>query len=163
MGYSTQPETWVDVCKVPINGRLSISDSMYFFDYPVIVSLPHAIYSVSVRYQGDDAARIVAAVRVSQDHSVRRAREIGQVMVDFARIAICDRDRAEAEFEKLGNDGMSVYFDALDSTEHAYLITLPQGTVIAITGTGPGDGEYPVYMLASNDSLAAGIEVVFSI
>jgi len=82
-------------------------------------------------------------------------------MIDSAQIAICDRDQAEAAFVEIGNDGMPIYYDALQSTELAYQIRLPQGNLISIVRTGEGDGEYPVYLLASHDSLAAGVEVDF--
>jgi hypothetical protein len=58
---------------------------------------------------------------------------------------------------------MPIYYDALQSARLAYQIALPPDVALWLVRTGPGDGEYPVYLLALQDALRAGIEVDFDI
>ena len=73
---------------------------------------------------------------------------------------MCDRDAVERAFAFLGEDGMSAYFDQLQTLDLVKRVTLPD-TEMFIVKSGYGDGFYPVYLLGASDQVPAGIEVDF--
>ncbi len=86
------------------SGRLSISDSSFFFDFPLIVDLPpgeYVIEAVRAREgEHDLIERLRVVDRVAGD--VARGEPLGFVTVQFAQLGLCDRTRAEFELLRRG-------------------------------------------------------------
>ena len=151
---------WNAVNDIDIDSRLSISDTSYFYDEPVIVSLPKARYRVTVRLISPEGDQHVAAVRlVSSDEEVSRGKRVGSVLVDFGQVGFCDRDAVEKAFEAIADDEMSLYYDQLDTTTVSGQAVLPGAVKIAYVRPGFGDGTYPVYELLRPDGTVIGVEL----
>jgi hypothetical protein len=62
--------------------------------------------------------------------------------VDFGQIGICDRDAVQRAFDTLGDEGMSIYHDQLNTTDFFGWVKLPGPAITAIVRPF-GDGTYP--------------------
>jgi hypothetical protein len=153
-------EDWKLIGKVDIRSRLSISDSSYFYDDPLIIDMEAGNYLASVRYVLPEGHKHIAGVRVAAlGPALSRARWVGNVLVDFGQIGICDRDAVEASFNLLGDDGMSQYYNQLNTIALVDWVQLPGSTKMLILRPGFGDGSYPVYELLRPDGTRGGIEI----
>jgi hypothetical protein len=154
-------DRWERLATIAIDSQLSVSDTSYFYDEPVIVSLPSGAYAVDVQYGNADGHPYVRSLRVVSVHeyeSLERAQHVGVVVVDFGQICVCDRAAVAASFDRLGDAGMQHYYDQLNTTELVSLVTLPDGVVMPIVRPGFGDGRYAVYELRDRTKMA-GVEV----
>ncbi|HKQ39495.1 MAG TPA: hypothetical protein VJ063_15565 [Verrucomicrobiae bacterium] len=152
-------EHWELVGDIAVRGRLSISDTSYFYDHPIIVEVIPEHYSVRVRYVSSEGHNYIAGVRVAHHGSLARATWMGNVTVDFAQIGICDRDAAEFAFNLLGDGGMPYYYKQLDTVGSVEWVQLPGSVKMLVIRPGFGDGSYPVYQLLRSDGTKAGIEI----
>jgi len=139
---------------------MSVSDTSFFYDEPIILPVARGGYALSVRkvtFDGHEHAMAIRAVR--SDKPTARGRVVGEVSVGFGQVGICDRDEVEKAFDALGDAGMSTYFDQLNSTDLTGWITLPGSVKMAMVRPGFGDGTYPIFELQDADGDAAGIEI----
>ena len=75
---------WTLVGGIRVNGRLSISDTSYFYDEPVIVSVRATTHMISVEKTDFSGHQHVMAIRaVSSGGAFIRGRALGEVTVDF--------------------------------------------------------------------------------
>ena len=137
------------------------SNTSYFYDEPVLLSVAPGHYSVTVRYGSTDGTKYVSAMRVARGSDLVRASRLGDVVVDFGQIGVCDRAAVEKAFDVLGDAGMSTYHDQLQTTELVKAVALPNDAEMFIARSGFGDGLYPVYLLGTSDQTPAGIEIDF--
>lgn len=161
MASECRPSTWETIGSVPSGGRLSVSDTSYFYDEPVILSVPPGEYSVMVRYGMSGGAKYVSSLRVARGKELVRGSRLNDVLVDFGQIGICDRDAVENAFDILGDAGMQTYYEQLQTTDLVKTISLPNKVDIFVARPGFGDGLYPVYVLGAPDQMPAGIEIDF--
>ena len=146
---------------MPIGGRLSVSDTSYFYDAPVLLPVQPGKYSVMVRYGTSEGVKYVSALRVARGDNLVRGSRMGDVLVDFAQVGVCDRDAVEKAFDSLGDTGMRIYYDQLQTTDLVKTVTLPGNVEMIIARSGFGDGNYPVYLLGASPQVPAGIEIDF--
>jgi hypothetical protein len=155
---------WRHVCDLTTGGVLSVSDSSFFYDAPVLPVVNPGMYGVYANVALFQSHPHIIAVKVvtSMSPAMVRGRKWGDVTVDFAQIAICDRADAEAAFDALGDGRMDEYYDKLDNTELYTTITVSETMCdMAIVRTGFGDGAYPVYELRDSEGETSGIEIEF--
>ena len=153
-------QKWESLGELEIGGRLSISDTSYFYDEPIVVPVEKGKYEVSVQYGMENGSSHVELVRVAAiSMQCLRSEAIGSVQIDFGQIAICDRDAIELAFDALGDERMPEYFEKLNTTEPVGWINLPAGERMFFARPGFGDGVYPVYKLMTSDGITAGIEI----
>ena len=113
----TREDPWKPVGEVDIASRLSISDSSYFYDEPLIVPVASGRYRMS-RYLVESGHKHVAGIRaMTMAGQVIRGNAIGRVPVDFGQVGLCDRDAVEHAFDKLGEARMSDYFEQLNTPD----------------------------------------------
>lgn len=157
----TEEETgWEMIGQIEIRGRISISDSSYFYDQPVVIELESGKYSVSVSYAVSDGHKHIARARVATSEGLLKlGNEIGVVGIDFGQIAICDRAAVEAAFDVLGDRGMPEYFVQLNITDLTGKVRLPGDVIMFIFRPGFGDGNYPVYELLGLNGERSGLEI----
>lgn len=151
--------TWKAIDTIAVHGRLSISDTSYFWDAPLIVNVQAGNYRLAVRVELEAGHRHVAAARVTAAQDVSRGNKLGDVLVDFGQLGFCDRDAIERAFESLD---MDVYYDQLNTEELTGRALLPGSDKILYVRTGFGSGSYSVYELLKPDGTRAGIEVNFT-
>jgi hypothetical protein len=151
---------WKVIDAIDVQARLSISDTSYIFDVPVIVDVPSGHYHVSVRFVRKDGETRVAATRVALSTDVSRGAKVGDVIIDFAQLGVCDRDAFERVVESLTDEDMPTYFNQLQTLDDTGKAELP-GAKVVFTKTGYGDGEYPVYELRNTGGERAGVEIDF--
>jgi hypothetical protein len=161
MAFDGKPSVWETVGTVPIGGRLSVSDTSYFYDEPVLLSLLPGHYSVMIRYGSNDGAKYVSAMRVARGTDLVRGSRLDDVVIDFGQVGVCDRDAVEKAFDVLGDAGMSNYHDQLQTNDLVKTVILPNKAEMFIVRSGFGDGLYPVYLLGASDQIPAGIEIDF--
>ena len=151
---------WVEIGKIETTGCLSLSDTSYFYDQPVIVDIDPGIYSVAVSFVKIDGHLHIARAKVATSAvDSKLGREIGAIGVDFGQIGVCDRSFVEAAFDALGDDGMPEYFDQLGITELNGVVSLKNVRAMFIFKPGFGDGSYPVYELIGPNGVRRGVEV----
>jgi hypothetical protein len=159
--YATFPH-WEFVGSLEVCGKVSISDSSYFFDSAVIVDVEAGNYLVELLFSAPGAAQEAVRVRpASPEITLRANGYLGEVLVDFGQIGICDREHAVKAFEQLGDDGMSRYYDQLSTDELVREIKICGEAKMLLIRPPSGDGSYPVYRLISQDGRRAGFEVHF--
>ena len=156
-----KPSGWETIGTISIGCRLSVSDTSYFYDEPILLSVPAGQYSVMVRYGSNDGGRYVSALRVACGNDLVRGSRLDDVLIDFGQIGVCDRDAAEAAFDILGDVGMPTYYNQLQTTELAKTVTLPNNVEMFIVRSGFGAGLYPVYVLGASGQVPAGVEIDF--
>lgn len=161
MVFERKSSGWETIGRVSSSGRLCVSDTSYFYDEPVILSVPPGEYSVMVRYGMSDGARYVSSLRVARGNDLVRGSRLDDVLVDFGQIGVCDRNAVETAFDVLGDGGMHTYYDQLQTTDLIKTVTLPNKVEMFIARPAFGDGLYPVYMLGASDQMPAGIEIDF--
>ncbi|NKI96835.1 DUF4241 domain-containing protein [Rhizobacter sp. SG703] len=154
-----------NVGHIEVRQTISLSDTSYFYDEPILVDTGPGKYAVSVEYAFPEGHRHVAALRalVAETDQFSRGAKLGNIQVDFAQIGICDRDVIEAAFDSLGDDGMSQYYDLLNTTTPVSWIYLPGSAAMCVVRPGYGDGSYPVYELRAVDGALVGVELEFII
>ena len=154
---------WEESGQLELRRRLSISDTSYFYDEPLIVPVTPGNYVVSAAYGETDGIRHVRCFRVMLCGVELRSRRpgLGEVIVDFGQVGICDRDAAEAAFESLGEHGMDDYHRQLDYTDLSKWVHLPGPTLMWSARPAYGDGVYPAYDLRDQNSKRIGVEVSF--
>jgi hypothetical protein len=155
------PSPWETIGAISIGDRLSVSDTSYFYDEPVLLSVAPGTYSVMVRYGSNEGTKYVRAMRVARGNNLVRGSRLDHVVVDFGQIGVCDRDAVEKAFDELGDAGMSTYYDQLQTSDLVKTVTLPDNAEMFIARSGFGDGLYPVYLLGASDQMPAGIEIDF--
>lgn len=141
------------------SGQLSISDTSYFYDSPVVVPLKPGMYTIHAdiaEWSGEDYVR---TVRIEREHNTRRGACLGKVQVDFGQIGLCDRAVTEEAFERLGDDKMHLYFDQLNTTELFGTVSLQNGTIMMYFRPGFGDGTYRIYELLDAHGGLLGVEI----
>jgi len=161
MASERKPSGWETIGTVSIGGRLSVSDTSYFYDEPVLLSVPAGRYSVMVRYGSNEGGKYISALRVARGDDFVRGARLDDLLVDFGQIGVCDRDAVERAFDILGDAGMPTYYEQLQTTELVKTVNLPNDVEMFIARSGFGDGLYPVYLLGSSDQMPAGIEIDF--
>lgn len=139
------------------SGQVSISDSSFFFDDAVIVRFESGVQQVELGLGGDGGIRVV---RIASRPGTRGAK-LGEFGVDFAQVCVCDRARAEAAFESLGDEGMQQYYDAL-SVSDAVVSVRVGGCDFLLLRPHSGDGRYSVYEWMDRDGIRCGVELDFS-
>lgn len=155
-----QNTNWTSIGELDIaSGQLSISDTSYFYDSPVVVTLEPGSYTVHVEVARLSGEAYVRTVRIERGGSTRRGTYIGNVEVDFGQIGVCDRAVTEHAFEQLGDDKMHLYFDQLNTTELFGSLTLPGGTTITFFRPGFGDGVYRLYEVLDVHGGLSGVEI----
>jgi hypothetical protein len=127
----------------------------------VLLSLQPGEYTVMVRYETDEGVRYVRGLRVARGENLVRGARVGDLVVDFAQVGVCDRDAMEQAFDGLGDSGMHSYYDQLQTTDLATILVLPNDAKMFIVRSGCGDGNYRVYLLGASSQLPAGIEIDF--
>jgi hypothetical protein len=152
---------WETVGTIPIGRRISVSDTSYFYDEPVLVSVPTGEYRLMIRPGKSDGDKYISALRVARGSDVSRGSRLGDVIVDFGQVGVCDRDAVERAFDVLGDAGMPAYYQQLQTTDLIRIVTLPDNVNMFAVRSGFGDGLYPVYMLGSSAQMPAGIEIDF--
>jgi hypothetical protein len=156
---SEAQEHWQSIGEIEIASQLSLSDSSYFYDEPLVLAVNPGRHKMQIRCVSPGGHRHVAAIRILKSlGELRRGTKMGEFIVDFGQVAICDRTGAERAFETLGDNGMRRYFDQLNVTELFSLVILPD-TTMAIVRAGFGSGMYPVYELVDSDGQVNGVEV----
>lgn len=145
------------------SGRLSISDSSYFYDAPLVVDFPMGPAEVSVVTAMREDSRPVVGVRLvaasPRPAATMRGGLLGKVLVDFAQIGVGDRVAVESAFDALGDAGMSRYFDQLQTEADVFWIELPSGVSLFAFRSGFGDGLYPVFELVDASGQRVGVEI----
>lgn len=151
---------WEPLGTLKIRGRLSVADTSYFFDKPLILDLVPGDYQVSARYVLPTGHKHIAGLRVgTAEVALTRGTEIGKVSVDFGQLGVCDRDATEAAFDSLGDEGMPRYYDQLNTTALVEWVHLPGPVNMLVVRPGFGDGAYPVRELLRPDGGRGGIEI----
>jgi len=152
---------WELIGQLEILGRISISDSSYFYDQPVIVPLDPGRYSVSVSYGIQAGHRYIARARVttSEEEQLKTGNKVGFVGVDFGQIGICDRDSVETAFDILGDSRMPEYFAQLNIADLFGTVKLPKEIKMFIFRPGFGDGNYPIYEILGSEGRSRGVEI----
>jgi hypothetical protein len=151
---------WTPIGELAVQGRISVSDTSFFYDDPAIVSVVAGRYAIGVRrveIDGHEHVMAVSAVRSSTP--LIRGRVVGEVSVSFGQVGICDRDEVEKAFDALGDTGMATYFDQLNTTDLTGWITLPGGVTMAMVRPGFGDGTYQLFELVDAEGRVQGIEL----
>ena len=69
--------------------------------------------------------KYVSGMRVVRGDNLVRGARVGEVLVDFAQVGVCDRHAAEQAFDRLGDAGMQFYHDQLQTTDLVKVVTLP--------------------------------------
>lgn len=145
------------------SGRLSVSDSSYFYDAPVVVDFPvgPAEVSIAAEVHGGHrhVLRVLLTTRSLQPGPTTRGAVLGKVVVDFAQICVGDRVAACAAFDALGDAGMSRYFDQLQTEEGVFWIELPSNVALLAFRSGFGDGLYPVIEVVDPTEARVGVEI----
>lgn len=149
---------WVDELVVS-SGELSISDTSYFYDEPVLVRVQNGRYAVYVEIAERDGEPFVRSLRVCSEDGLARGQRIGGVLVDFGQIGVCDRGAVAAEFTQLEDAGMPIYYEKLNTTYLSGVVMLPHGTKMAVIRPGFGDGNYTVFSLVNASGELRGVEV----
>ena len=144
-----------------IGGRLSVSDTSYFYDEPVLLSVLPGEYSVMIRYGTSEGAKYVSSLRVARGNDLVRGSRLEDLVVDFGQIGVGDRDAIEKAFDALGDAGMQAYYVQLQTTELVKTVDLPNNAKMLVTRSGFGDGLYPVYILGASSQMPAGVEIDF--
>jgi hypothetical protein len=151
---------WEIIGQLEIQGKISISDSNYFYDQPVVVPLEAGRYSVSVFYGTQEGHRYIARARVAiSEGPLKLGDEVGIVGVDFGQLGVCDRDSVETAFDILGDSRMPEYFDQLNTTDLIGTVKLPEEVKMLIFRPGFGDGSYPVYEILGSNGRRRGLEI----
>jgi hypothetical protein len=161
MASERNPSAWETIGSVLSGGRLSVSDTSYFYDEPVLLTVPPGEYSVMVRYGMSEGTKYVSSLRVARGKDVVRGSRLADVLVDFGQIGVCDRDAVEKAFGVLGDAGMQTYYEQLQTTDLVKTISLPNKVEMFIARPGFGDGLYAVYVLGASEQMPAGIEIDF--
>ncbi|HVV50846.1 MAG TPA: hypothetical protein VHO06_14365 [Polyangia bacterium] len=156
---------WTLVGDIDIRRCLSVSDTSYFYDEPIMLPMAAGTYTICVHNADVEGNRHVMAIKVTcSSEGSNRGRRLGEVIVDFGQLGICDRDAVEKAFEVLGDLGMSTYFDQLQTaTGLTGWIVLPGAVRMAMIRPGFGDGRYPVFELLDGTGNAVGVEIECSI
>ena len=145
------------------SGRLSISDASYFYDAPVILDFPRGTADIVVTAEVHAGHRHVVRVVLlaSSPHPRRwtRGALLGKVLVDFAQIGVGDRVAVASAFDALGDAGMSLYFEKLQTEDDVFWIELPSGVSMLAFRSGFGDGLYPVFDLVDDAGDRVGVEI----
>jgi hypothetical protein len=150
-------EDWFvfDTLIVP-SGRLSFSDTSYFFDSFVVVAVPPGPYNVAILRSKRGS---IALLRVVREAGCTRGRKVGRISVDFAQVGVCDRDSTESAFQARTNDEMRKFFDALVTDEFG---VIDLGDIhMAFSRSGLGDGRYEVWELVDQEEHVCGAEIDF--
>ena len=161
---------WKTVDVLDISSKLSLSDTSYFHDNPLIVDVPSGRYDVGVRVESETTAygdnSFVTCIRVfASTQQVRRGKQLGYLSVDFAQIGVCDRTAIERELANLSDEQMHLYYDQLKTTDESEttrmtgVVTLPGGGKMVWVLGGIGNGEYAVYEMRDATGVVAGVEV----
>lgn len=163
MGNNMQKnEKWDFFDHINIRGQLSLSDSSYFYDLPLIFDLNPGMYKIEFLYDTLDDQRYIARARVSlSDERQSLGNQLGILVVDFGQVGVCDRESMESAFDALGDNGMSIYFDQLNITTLTGRVELPSGVKMCIFRPSFGDGNYPVYELLGRNGENTGVEIDF--
>jgi hypothetical protein len=138
-----------------------VSDTSYFYDEPVLLSVPPGEYFVMIRYGTSEGAKYVSGLRVVRGPEPIRGSRLDDVVVDFGQIGVGDRDAVEKAFDVLGDSGMQAYYGQLQTTDLVKTVKLPDNVEMFIARSGFGDGVYPVYVLGASGQIPAGIEIDF--
>lgn len=164
---------WTQIGSLEIgSGRLSISDSSFFFDFPLIVDSPPGAYFVEaveaqdsghdlierVRLVGPAGAREPAAGALSDHPS--RGDHLGYVSVQFAQLGLCDRTQAEAAFASLDEDGLNTFTSQMSLSTLTGVARFPNGTAMFLVKPGFGDLDSAAFELL-RDGQRCGVELVF--
>ena len=148
---------------VVASGKLSIADSSYFYDAPVVVDFPQGVADVGVTTEVHAGRRHVIKVLLTtpagRGPGPMRGALLGKVLVDFAQISVGDRVAVESAFDALGETGMSLYFDQLQTEDDVFWIELPSGVSMFAFRSGFGDGLYPVFELIDDRGQRVGVEI----
>jgi hypothetical protein len=151
---------WEVIGHLETQGRISISDSSFFYDQPVVVSVEPGKYSVSVLYETRKGHRHIARARVAtSEEPVKLGTVVGIVGVEFGQVGVCDRELVESAFDVLGDSRMPEYFNQLNTTELIGIIKLPEEVKMYIFRPGFGDGRYPVYEILASNGKRRGLEI----
>jgi len=150
---------WECIGSIEIRGRLSLSDTSYFYDDPVILDVDPGVYRINAVFGDFQGFRHLMAIRVINAEDVLLGGVVGNIGVDFGQIGICDRSAVEAAFDVLGDAGMGEYFDQLNTTELIGIVGLPLGVAMYIFRPGFGDGDYPVIELFDLNGKRSGVQI----
>lgn len=148
---------------VRISSQLSVSDTSYFYDDPVLVNLPSGDYEVLVFCDEEDGKPYVQALKVVLGEAEAIMSEvIGHLNIDFGQVGICDRIAVEKAFDRLGDAGMQNYYDQLEGEDLFHEIRLPEHVKMISVQSGFGDGRYAVCALRTKVGHIVGVEVDFT-
>lgn len=151
---------WRKIGMLTINDNLSLSDSSYFYDEPLIVKLKPDQYKLEINTLNIDGYEHVKTVRIlPNDIQFCIGQVLGHVNVDFGQIAICDRAIVENIFENLGDAGMPSYYDQLSIEDLSAPISLNNSIFMYVVKPGFGDGNYSVSALLSPQNELLGVEI----
>lgn len=151
---------WSAVARLRIDsGRLSLTDTAYYFEDPLVVDVMPDEYEVAVRTGRDRGHAFVAGIRVLRGEAADRGGKIGSVEVEFGQIGICDRRAMDDVFDALGLDRVDEYNKLLDTLELATEIRVPGDVPMVIVRPQSGGGDYVVRELLTAQGLRCGIEI----
>lgn len=167
LGYSflvvmDMREKYTEIGRLVIAGEILISDTCYFYDEPVIVTVVAGTYVVEVVIELIDNYERVVSARVRLEDTVgARAEKIGELIVDFAQVGFCNPAAMGHAFDLLGDDGMNAYYRQIDNVELYSMVTLLGDARMIVLRPGYGDGVYLIYELLSESGERVGVETVF--
>jgi hypothetical protein len=145
---------------ITVGGVLSISDSSYYFENPIKVALVPGVYEVIIYSEGSADAPIVRKLCVVQPEAAWHCgRVLGELLIDFAQIALADRESCDRALDTIPDDEMGVYYDQLNVVGPAALIDIGGASICVVRV--PNDGDNIVRELLNEMGDRVGAEIDF--
>lgn len=143
------------------SGHLSISDSSYFFDFPLIVDLAPRTYVVEVARTRVNGMEINERARVSDGLGVERTGAVvGRVQIEFAQVGLCDRSTLESAFASSSDDEIARFTSQLSDAGSTGIAQFAGGATMILVKPGFCDRDFAVHELLRGTT-RCGVEAVF--
>ena len=155
--------TWTRVASLVVpSGRLSLSDSSFFLESPLVVEIRPGTYTVEVQSGSHDGVRIVERLRMTSADvgSISRGRLCGYVDLQFSQLGLCDRDAFEQALAGTDAQEWLAFTEQFAITSLTGVARLPSGEEMILVKPGFGDLDPAVYELVDGGE-CRGIEAAF--
>lgn len=144
------------------SGRLSISDSSFFLEYPFVVDLVPGTYSIEVWLGIVGGHELIERLRIVDPETRRpsRGESLGYVRVEFAQLGVCDRTAVESALSGLDEGGLNSFSAQLSLPGLTGFASFPDGTKMFLLKPGAGDLDSAIFELLAAHG-RCGVEAVF--
>lgn len=154
---------WTRVASLVVtSGRLSLSDSSFFWESPLIVDVRPGTYAVEVQTGAHAGVSIAERLRLSLagTRSLARGRLAGHVDLQFAQLGLCDRDTFEHAIAAADEEGWLAFTEQFAITSLTGIARLAESVEMVLVKPGFGDLDPAVYELVEGGA-CCGVEAAF--